>query len=242
MEFQSVLEFFVLLNPIRHKYRILGRHIKKVSDMTSDDQKKSEVESMKSFILANPNLKDRKLDNDLYPSKQNELYMKNIFTHVSPRLADETWKALLNLEIILFPDGRPEQTQAVAATGIIDDKAAEIIANNPIISDVIDQLKSTNASLGPNPSMADVMQQPDFHVIIKKILGGMTSGKYKMSDVTKSLADVTKSLETTDLPNQDVFNKESLGTLLGIMKKLENGEAPDMSKMMDIVGKLNMFM
>jgi hypothetical protein len=232
MEFEHILAFFNGMSPLKHKYRILGSYIKHVKSIKTEEKQKKEVECMKKFLLANPNLKDRKLDNDLYPTSKGSvyLYLNSALDFASEEITETFWHNLIDLDAIIFPNGRPETLSTTASNVLGSDAAATVIANNPILGDVIDQIKGSAMELGPDADITTIMGNPAFGSMVKKIRNGLKNGKYKISDLTRTITDVAGTLDD----NIDPETKEMFDTISDAMKATEKGETPDMKKLMSM--------
>lgn len=234
MEFQALCELFNVTHPIRRKYPVIGSYIKHLGKIDSHPEKQTtELDRMKDFLIQNPSVRDRILEeNTFIPGKGTHICFENVFKLGSAELIEEFWTKLIQLEEVLFPDGKPEPLEEGAIGGPMN-----ILENNPVFKDVIDQVKLTAAMMGPDDDITNIFQSPEFSKIVKTIKGNLDNGKYKLSDITGTITEVLGSINTGEM---DDTSKEALSTISGAMASAERGQAPDMTGIMNMVSNLKL--
>lgn len=237
MEFQALRELFKVVLPIRRKYPVIGCYIKFLNKIeTNEDKQFIELSRIKDFMIRNPSLRDRILNVNVFkPTKGDQICFENVFKIGTPELVEEFWRKFIELEDILFPDGKPSleflhEEGAGAAGGAIS-----ALENNVVLKDVINHVKMTAAAMGPGDDITDIFQSPSFTNIVKTIKGNLDNGKYKLSDITSTINDVLSSINTGDM---DENSKVALDTISSAMASAEQGQTPDMTGIMEMVGKL----
>jgi hypothetical protein len=240
MEFQALCDLFKTINPIKRKYPAVGyyyKHLQKIE--SSPDKEAVEVECAKHFLIQNPSLRDRVLDENTMNTGKSSLVcgicFENVFTLGSEEMIEAFWSSLFTLEDILFPDGKPEPPLDGSPEGAEGGGPMSVLENNPVLKDVIDQVKTTAACMGPDDDITTIFQSPSFSKIVKTIKGNLEKGKYKLSDITGTITNVLGSINTGEM---DETSKNALNTISGAMAMAEQGQAPDMTGLMDMVSNL----
>lgn len=227
MEFEYIKNFFISLDPLRHKYRILGKYIKHVTSLDTDKKKDSEVECMKQFLINNPRLNERIFDDDTYRgTKPGDLYFKNI-SIASDELINIFWENIFNLERILFPNGKPEKQEQ-------NPEITALLNKNPILGDLMSDLMTSD--IDTSSDITSIIGTPAFSNLLAKIQTGFTSGKYKLSDLTKTVTDVAEAT----LDNENDINPDTRKMFTAIsdtMQAAERGETPNLANLINIVGQ-----
>jgi len=211
MEFDTLVEFFTSLTYAKRRYPMIltytSRHLNKIS---SDADKDKEVEHFKRFLVANQALSDRKLTSpDFKTGKVSlTLAMDNFSNFPGPEV-ETFWENILKVERVLFPDGKPAQMEAPdrGATGLTGAMAA--FQNNPIMSDVFEQVKT----------------------MVSNIKNNLQTGKYSIKDLTGTVADVIKGVQ--DELDDDA--KNTLKVVTDTMDAVERNEPVDMNNLINIV-------
>ena len=242
MEFQALRELFKVVLPIRRKYPVIGCYIKFLNKIeTNEDKQFIEISRIKDFMIRNPSLRDRILNVNVFkPTKGDQICFENVFKIGTPELVEEFWLKFIELEDILFPDGKPsleflQEDGAFGAAAAGGTGALSALENNVVLKDVINHVKLTAAAMGPGDVISDIFQSPSFTNIVKTIKGNLDNGKYKLSDITSTINDVLASINTGDM---DENSKAALQTISSAMASAEQGQTPDMTGIMEMVGKL----
>jgi hypothetical protein len=215
------------------------KHLQKLND----SEQESEVGCFRKFILKNPNICDRQLTDTYYYGTKpaSPIFFGNLFALGSTELVDEFWTKITGIERSLFVNGRPEPepvSESTDGSGAIggSSTAASVMAvleSNPIFSDVIDQVKSTVSSMDVN-DIGSLLESKDFNKLVKNIKSGLTSGKYKMSDLTGTINAVIGSVQN----ELDPETRNTLSTAASMVSAAERGEQPDVQKLMGMIQTL----
>lgn len=232
MEFQALCELFDTVAPIRRKYPVIGayvKHLKKIAVDHLEEKQQTELECMKRFLVQNPSLRDRMLDeNTFVPGKGTHICFENVFKIGSPELIEAFWLKLVQLEEIVFPDGKPEPPGGEGAVGgggggsSTSSDPMCILENNPVFKDVVDQVKSTAALMRPEDDIASFFQTPEFARIVKTIKGNLDKGKYNLHDITSTINDVLGSVTANDMDGSSKEAFESIsGGIMSMMSQLK---------------------
>lgn len=237
MEFDTLVEFFTSLKYAKRRYPMIitytSRHLNKIS---SDADKAKEVEHFKRFLVANQALSDRKLTSpDFKTGKVSLTLAMDNFSNFPGPEAESFWENILKVEHVLFPDGKPAQMEAPArgATGLTGAMAA--FQNNPIMSDVIEQVKT----MGDLDDISDVnalMAKPGFQQMVNNIKKNLQTGKYSIKDLTGTVADVIKGVQN----ELDDDTKNTLKVVTDTMGAVERNEPVDMNNLMNMVSGLKL--
>jgi hypothetical protein len=231
MEFDALTEFFSSLKYAKRRYPMIvtytNRHLNKIS---SDTDKAEEVEHFKRFLVANQNLADKKMSSPDFKTGKTSitLAMDNFSDN------DIFWENILKVEQVMFPDGKPaEMMPASGATGLTGAMAA--FENNPIMSDVIQQVKT----MGDLEDISDInalMSKPGFQQMVSNIKNNLQTGKYSIKDLTGTVASVIGSVQN----ELDDETKSTLKVVTDTMGAVERNEAVDINNLMNMVSGLKL--
>jgi hypothetical protein len=235
MEFDALVEFFASLKYAKRRYPMIvtynSRHLSKIS---LDVDKAKEVEYFKRFLVANQSLSDKKLDSpDFKTGKQSLTLAMDNFPNFPGPEADAFWENILKVERVLFPDGKPAQMEVPAsgAAGLTGAMAA--FQNNPIMSDVIEQVK-TMGDLDDVSDVNTLMAKPGFQQMVNNIKKNLQTGKYSIKDLAGTVADVIQGVQH----ELDDDTKNTLKVVTDTMGAVERNEPVDMNNLMNMVSSL----
>lgn len=149
--------------------------------------------------------------------------------------AESFWENILKIEQVMFPDGKPAQMEAPArgAAGLTGAMAA--FQNNPIMADVIDQVK-TMGDLDDISDVNELMAKPGFQQMVNNIKKNLQTGKYSIKDLTGTVADVIKGVQH----ELDDDTKNTLKVVTDTMGAVERNEPVDMNNLMNMVSGLKL--
>lgn len=233
MEFDALVEFVASLMYAKRRYPMIITYSKYLKNISSDTDKTEEVERFKRFLVANQFLVDKKLTSPDFKTgkKSLTLAMDNFSNFPGPE-ADSFWESILKVEQVLFSDGKPAQIAApVSAAGLTGAMAA--FENNPIMSDVIEQVRT----MGDLDDISDVnalMAKPGFQQMVNNIKKNLQTGKYSIKDLTGTVADVIKGVQH----ELDDDTKNTLQVVTDTMGAVERNEPVDMNNLMNMVSGL----
>lgn len=204
-----------------------------------ENAKLKEVAYLRDFMIRNPDIKDRLFTNPNFRTgKQSLTLAMDNFLIGSTEQIDTFWEKLIELENILFPNGRPkpEETSSEASSSPTSgiSGAMALLETSPVFSDVIDQVKASVANMGDNVDINSIMEMPDFKQMVESIKSGLTSGKYKLKDLTTTVGTIINSVQD-DL---DEETRNTLKTVTDTMYAVERGEQPNMAKIINAVTNL----
>lgn len=233
MEFQSLRDLFDVIQPLRRKYPVLGSYIKYLNKLENIEKQTAEIDQVKTFLIQNPSIQDRMLNKDIFkPGKGPAIYFENVFKLGNEEIVEHFWTKLIELEHIVFPNGKPELETLEGAAAMSDGRnPMDILEKNPVLKDVINQIKLTAATMGPNDDITNVFQSPEFFNVVKTLKENLLDGKYKLSDITNTINDVLGSINTGEMDDK---TKSALDTISETISSVEQGNAPDISKLMNM--------
>lgn len=237
--FQLILDLFVKVqHPVKRKYPAVVTYLKHLQKIQSDEGKREkEVECFKNWLLKNP-IGDRVLTDPVYPGTKLScsIYFEAIFEKVDDSLKLEIWNKLSEIELMIFPSGRPKIEEKKVADDVSPGAAAalSILEQNPVFSDVLDNVKSIVGELDPN-DMSSVMESENFGKMLKTIKRGIQSGKYKISDLTGTINAVVNSVQDELDPEM----RMTVSTATAMMADAEAGGRPDVGKLLQMMKSIN---
>lgn len=249
MEFTALVELFDTLSPLKLKYRILGRYIKSLKSKTGEVEQNKEVESFRQFLLANPNISEKKFSDPKFKSKDN-IYMDCFSQLLSGDELDRFWSKMIETEQIFFPSGRPEiktigegmtLNEAVASANTLmeSDEAQKLVGDDPLLAEVMKQVVSSGALSnggGDGPvDVAAIMQNPKFMELASNITGSLTSGKYTKDSLEKTV-DTLTGLVGDDV---DPELKKMMTFLKKSVKDIKAGRPADLSTLVEMISSFN---
>ena len=237
MEFDALVEFFASLKYAKRRYpMIITYNTKHLNKISSDADKDREVENFKHFLIVNQFLSEKKLTSPEFKTGKMSLTlaMDNFSNFPGPE-AETFWENILKVEQVMFPDGKPTQMEAPVhgAAGLTG--AMTAFQNNPIMSDVIEQVKN----MGDLDDISDVnalMSKPGFQQMVNNIKKNLQNGKYSIKDLTGTVAEVIKGVQH----ELDDDTKNTLKVVTDTMGAVERNEPVDMNNFMNMVSGLKL--
>lgn len=239
MEFQAVVDFFKSLSFHKRKYPMIlsyNKYLQKL-DVISE-QAENEVILFRRFLTQNPELKNRIFTNPEYKTgKKNLILSIDNFISGSDEQTNSFWDDLLYLERNLFLGDKPSEDDfnKIHKPSSIN-KVMASLENNPMFSDVVDQIRSSVDNVSDISNVGAIMQMPDFKNMVENIRGGLSSGKYKLKDLTNTVNTVIASVQDDFDPN----TQNTLKTVTDTMEAVERGEPPDVGKLMSAMQTLKL--
>jgi hypothetical protein len=233
MEFDTLVDFFASLMEFRRKYPMIltyRNYLKTIKDV----EQSNEVELFKNFLVDNQSLSDKTLD--MYDFKTGKKCVTiNMRNFITGKEDDPFWDKILNVERILFPDGKPTKknnpTQDVSGlTGAMAE-----FESNPIMGEVIKQVRN----MGNMDDISDInslMAKPEFKNMVNNIKKNLQTGKYNLKDLTGTVTKVIKSVQH-DLDDE---TKNTLKVVTDTMEAVERDEPVDISNLMSMVNELKL--
>jgi hypothetical protein len=241
MEFNYIVDFFSSLNYLKRKYPMIVTYVSKYLKNLDEDGQAKEVENVSNFLIQNPEIKNRKFTNpDFKTGKQSLVLAMDNFLFGTEEQVNLFWEKLIEVENILFPNGKPITDSSVAETQETENcspgvkSAMSLLETSPVFSDIIDQVKATAACMGNNVDINSIMEMPDFKKIIESIKFGLMSGKYKLKDLTTTVGNIINSVQD-DL---DEETRNNLKTVIDNIDAVERGEQPNISNLINVVSKI----
>lgn len=242
MEFNCIVDFFSSLNYIKRKYPMIVTYVNKHLSSLDENAKIKEVAHLRDFMIQNPEIKNCVFSNpDFKTGKQSLTLAMDNFLIGNEEQINTFWKKFIELENILFPNGKPDLIPTKdepsnvangAANGVSG--AMALLETSPVFSDVIDQVKASVANMGDNVDINSIIEMPDFKQMVDSIKSGLTSGKYKLKDLTATVGTIINSVQD-DL---DEETRNTLKTVTDTMHAVERGEQPNMAKIINAVTNL----
>ncbi len=239
MEFEYIVDFFSSLNYVKRKYPMIVTYVKYLNTLEDENAKFKEINNLRRFLILNPEIKNKIFtQSDFKTGKQSlTLVMDNFLIGTEDQI-NSFWDKLIQLEKICFPDGKPNPSnplsdkQPEGVSGISG--AMALLESSPVFSDVIEQVKASVANMGDNTDISAIMEMPDFQQMVESIKSGLTSGKYKLKDLTTTVGTIINSVQD-DLDDE---TRETLKAVTDTMTAVERGETPNIAKMLNAVTNL----
>jgi len=225
--YDHIVELFEIIQTIRKQYPMVVSQLKHLQKRT-DAIVSKEITCFKSWLIKNQNIPDRILDHPLYITSKHPIYFEEVTKCTMVDTVEAFWAKLIEINNIAFPDGKPteEQTQQVAT-----DTALSMLEQNPLFSEIIDDIKSTVADSSESLDLSKIIESKSFGKVVKNLQQGLKSGKYKPSDLTSTVRDIVGVMSS----ELDSEAKDSVNTAVSIMDSAERGEQVDINKLVDIV-------
>lgn len=235
MEFKYIVDFFSSLNYVKRKYPMIISYVNKYLNMLEDENAKfKEINHFRQFLILNPEIKNKTFTySNFKTGKQSLTLIMDNFLVGTQEQIDSFWEKLIQLEIILFPNGKPEPNFETSNVSGISNAMA-LLESSPVFSDVIDQVKASVANMGDNIDINTIMEMPDFKQMVESIKSGIVSGKYKLKDLTTTVGTIINSVQD-DVDND---TREILKTVTDVMNSMEMGEAPNLTTVLNAVTNL----
>lgn len=238
MEFVALVEFFASLKYAKRRYpMIITYNTKHLNKISSDDDKAKEVENFKNFLVANQFLSDKKFTSSEFKTGKTSIILAmDKFSNFPGPEAEAFWENILKVERVMFPEGKPTHIEAAPVNGVAGlTGAMAAFQNNPIMCDVLEQVKN----MGDLDDINDVkamMDKPGFQKMVSNIKNNLHTGKYDIKDLTRTVADVIKSVN----PELDDETKNTLKVVTDTMEAVERNEPVDMSNIINMVSGLKL--
>jgi hypothetical protein len=229
--FESIKQLFIDLQPLKRRYPMVVSVLKYLEKL-SDDRIEKEVERFRNWLLTNPRVLDRSLDNTLFESKH-VICFDNILNSGNTELINTFWNNLSTCEFTIFDNGRPKQEKVEKESE--SDEAMAILESNPMFADVLTDLKSTVANVDPNDIIGSVVGTKEFNKLVKTMKSGIASGKYKMSDISGSISSVVNAVQN----KLDPKTKSAVYDAISLINDVENGKEPNFEKVMALAKDFN---
>lgn len=228
MEFDTLTKFFSSLKYANRRYPMIITYIKHLTKITSEEDKIKEIDHFKRFLVANQSLSEKKMDAPDFKTGKLSLTLAMVNF-----VSDTFWDSILEVERNLFPDGKPAQIEAAPSSRLTGAMAA--FGNNPIMSDVIDQIK-TMGDLDDINDVNTLMAKPGFQQMVNNIKKNLQTGKYSIKDLTGTVASVIGSVQH----ELDDDTKNTLKVVTDTMGAVERNEPVDVNNLINMVSGLKL--
>lgn len=233
MEFDALAKFFASLKYAKRRYPMIITYNKHLEKISSDANEATEVENFKRFLVANQSLAEKKLTSPAFKTGKPSLTLAmDNFSNFPGQDTESFWDNILEIEKVMFPEGKPAEMGAEGLTG-----AMAALQNNPIIADVIEQVK--NVSMGSMDDISDVnalLSKPEFQKMANNIKNNIQTGKYSIKDLTGTIADVINGVQD----ELDDDTKNTLKAVTETMGAVERNEQVDMNNLLNMVSGLKL--
>lgn len=237
MEASYIKDVFNCLTTLKYKYRVLGKYIKLLS---TDAFTVKEIPAFKTFLLANPNLADGKIDEPIFKGgKQCVIYFDSVLIHCDDELKKTLFDNLIKAEKIFFPSGRPVIEKTEGATGgalaaLETEEARRAIKSDPLLADVLQKVLDSGALPDGEQPIEELMSDPKLMGLATTITRSLASGKYSPKDLLKTVDTISTIVGDDVSPDM----KEMLGFLKKTVTDINNGKPPNMRALQSIMGKV----
>jgi hypothetical protein len=234
MEFNALHSLFSSLIVLKKKYPMIGAHVKHLNDIKEDHVEiEKELKRCKMFLMANPNLGERQFSDSTYPGnkKGRSIHLETALGFANQELVDSFWDGLIELDRFVFPQGHPEPTIEEVND---ENSPLALLESNPVLKDVLDQVRMSADSFGDTNDISTMMQSPAFNSIIFKLKSGLENGEFQLDDLIKSITSIISVVKKDLNPEMS----EMIETLTSTMTNVQAGGAPDISGLTDMLSKL----
>jgi len=237
MEFQAIVDFFKSLSFNKRKYPMILSYNKYLQKLDTE-QTQNEIILFRRFLTQNPNINISVLTNPAFKTgKKNLTLLMDNFITGSIEQTKQFWLDLQNIDLNLFIGEKPseEEFNNIYKPSSIN-KVMTSLENNPMFADVVDQIRSSVDNVSDITNVGAIMEMPDFRNMVENIRGGLSSGKYKLKDLTNTVNTVIASVQDDFDPN----TRNTLKTVTDTMEAVERGEPPDVGKLMSAMQTLKL--
>ena len=224
------MDFFSSLKYAKRRYPMIvtytSRHLAKLSD----DEKVKEVDQFKRFLVSNQSISNKEFDNhDFKTGKPSlTLSMNNFINGVE---SETFWENINKVEKLLFPNGKPIEM----APSTNENNIASAFGNNPVLMDVIDQMKEMG-DLSDISDVSTLMAKPGFQQMVNNIKKKLQTGKYNLKDIISTVTTVINNVDDS----LDDETRETLKVVTDTMGAVERNEQVDINNLMNVVSKLKL--
>lgn len=193
-----------------------------------------EVNLFKQFLINNQQIKNRVFDDPNFKTGKHSLTLAmDNFLSNSEEQNSIFWESLIELDNLLFNNAKPLPSLSDPSVTSLSG-ALSNLENNLIFSDVVEQIKSSVSNLNDITDVGSIMNLPDFKSMVEKVKSGLTTGKYKLADLTSTMSTIINAVQN----DVDPETRNTLKTVSETIESVERGEPPDVSKIIDAVTSL----
>lgn len=228
MEFEMCVDFFNTLVVVKKKYPLIVSYIKYLTKLKKDQQQ-NEIDLFKHFMIENQ--KEAEFDHAEFITGKSSLSLNmNMFVDVP-----DFWTKYAELERIFFPQGKPtkEETKSVETAS---NAALKMLETNPMFKDIVCQIRSQSEDLTNFSNFGDIINNPEIKNIIEKLKFSISSGQYKIQDLTSTLGTIVESVKG----ELDEDTCSTLNTVMETVATVERGETIDEEKCLKVLNLLQL--
>lgn len=234
--FQKILKLAVELQSIKSKYPMIVSYLKHLQKCSGDFQaEEKEVNAFKEWLKVNTQLPT--LSEPFYKSSKPTICFSNVYALGSDTVVEQFKTNLREIEVLIFPEGRPVETEVVAdpemTPGVASAMAA--IEGNPVFSSLLENIKNVVSDSDVVNDPSSIMENKNFKVLLKNIQRGIDSGKYKLSDISSTINTVIGSVQS----ELDDDMSSVMSEAVGMLSAVEHGQQPDIGRIMDMLKTVN---
>ena len=250
MAFQLLVDLAECIQPIKSKYPMVVSYYKHLQKCAgNNDAESKEISRFVSWMKENPDLP--KISQPYLNSKMTVCFT-NVYSTAAPDVIGKFESKLVEIkevfkELVLFSPSAQAANANATATATVPFKINESevtpgvanamaeIQRNPAFSDLIDNIKATVEDTDIQNDPSGVLENENFQKLLKNIQGGLKSGKFKISDLTSTIHNVIGSVQD----ELDPETREVVTSAVGMMNEAENGQQPNIGKIVDMLKNLN---
>jgi len=227
--FECIKKLAIEIQPIKHKYPMVFTYLKHLQKCDSQLQNK-EVQLFKAWLIENPDIP--KITAPYYKSSKPTICFSNVHALGNEIVIKNFETNLIELERLIFPDGKPLQSDIPSSdppqlTGAA--AAMATIENNPALSGLLADVKDIIADINVS-GHTGIMENPKFKTLIQSIKKDFSSGKYKLADVSSAVHSVLGDVKDELDDNMATKMSEAVDMMIAA----ERGQIPDFNKIMDL--------
>lgn len=227
--FECIKKLATDIQPIKNKYPMVVTYLKHLQKCDSQLQNK-EVQLFKTWLIENPDIP--KITAPYYKSSKPTICFSNVHASGNENVIKNFETNLMELERLIFPDGRPLPSDIPSSdTPQLTGAAAAMatIENNPALSGLLANVKDVIADINTS-GHTGIMENPKFKTLLQSIQKDFSSGKYKLADISTAVHSVLSDVK--DELDDNMATKMS--EAVGMMTAAERGQVPDINKIMDL--------
>jgi len=230
--FEAILTLAIDIQPIKNKYPMVVTYLKHLQNCSNLQSKNKEVRAFKSWLLENTSLPV--ITSPYYKSSKPNICFLNVYSIGNDATIKNFETNLMNIERLIFPDGRPVQEESATEANQMTPGAAAAMAaieSNPALSGLITSIKDVIANVDMSNDPSDIMENPKFKILLQNIQKGFANGNYKLEDITATIHSILGSVKD----ELDDNMASAMSEAVGMMTAAQRGQTPDINRIMDLL-------
>lgn len=246
MEFEALRTFWLSQSHVKRKYPMILSYNKYLTNIFEDKNANlqvKEVELFKKWLIENPHLGKKQVSFDKFKTgKQSiSLDIKN-FLMGDEASNEKFWKDLWDLELIMFPGGKPDQPAIQSFFPTLGD--------NPLAVGVFDKILESEQTMalvnnainsgGDMVDLASFLECQDFWNVVESMKQNFSNGTYTEKHMKSTISEVLNLLRQNMKPENEKQTNSVITMATETLSALEKGHPPDLSKIMSVLTTLSL--